>query len=210
MPNTQQSHSSVASVAAWLAGLTKPSEPRVTHRAGEMIRLVFAGLWTGETAQYSVVLAQSAALSARWRRRFLAEAAGMFEGHSENKLRRTAELNASVQDGRFPSSLGPVHIFLKAADFLLAGIDHQPAAGLRKKPHLRYDEYLNLRNARPLLLLLALGGLQLESRKAERLERLVPAELGHMAGWADACLTDWLEQSAASFEGVFREGASLL
>jgi hypothetical protein len=197
-------------VVAWLTGLTKASEPRVQYRTGETIRLAFAGAWTGEAqAQYSVVLAQSAALSARWRRSFLVEATGLFDERSRNKLRRMAELKASVQDGQFPSSLGPVYIFLRSADFLLAGIENEAAACLRKKPHLRYDEYLSLRNARPLLMLLAASGLQLDSHKAGRLDRFVPARQGQIVGWADGCLTDWLEQSATSLEEVFRGAASL-
>lgn len=211
MLNTQRSHSNVASLAAWLAGLTKASEPRATYGAAEAIRLEFAGVWTGEAeTQYSVVLAQSAALAARWRRSFLAEAAGLFDEPSGNKLRRMAELKASVQEGEFPSSLGPVCVFLRSPQFLLAGMENEASARLREKPRLRYGEYLSLRNARPQLMLLAPSNLQLDSHKAGRLERLVPARLGRMAGWADACLVDWLEQSAASFEEVFRGAASLL
>jgi hypothetical protein len=158
----------------------------------ETVRPIFAGIWRESGSTYSVVLAQTAALSQKYRRLFLSEVAKLVDSSLGEQL-EAAERKAAEggRELRVPGNR-IIHTFLRSPDFVVVGFEDEKAASLQGKQTLRFDEYLRARNPQPLLAFLSRGLYKPADEQAKKLRRFVPVDDGRLVGWADECLVDWL------------------
>jgi len=210
MLTTYESRRGLASIVDWLARPRASAQWRVPKKASDTVRPVFAGVWRDSEAEYSIILAQTLALSAKYRREFLLAASRLFDGRCGVELIAMAEHKAAFEAEKFLGQIGNIDVLLRSGDFLLAGVEHQIPSDLRKKQHLRYDEYLRLQNAHPLMVLVAPSTCQLSSGDVGELNRFVPVSYGRLVGWSDECLADWLSQTGTALEEAFQAFAPLL
>jgi hypothetical protein len=161
-----------------------------------MIRTVFAGTWKESERDYSLVLAQTVALSAQYRSLFLQEVSKLLDPALEVQLKAAAERKTAVETKSFRGPLGKIDLLLRSDDFLLVGIENQKAAELQGKRLLRYDEYLQLQCPHPLLVFITPCTNRIVDEKAGNLDRFVLLNYEQLTGWADGCLVDWLRQTA--------------
>jgi hypothetical protein len=181
------------------AGLAARREPDVLEGS---LRCAFSGIWKQHGREYSVVLAQSPALSAKYRRQFLSYMARMAVPATARELEAEAECRIPLSGKEIHVPFGEVTLFLRGRDFIVVGIEDKTAAELEGKEHLRYDEYLRLRNRHPVLAFLSLEEKKLLPREAQPSDTFVSVQEEHLAGLADCGLLDWIHHSTGQFDQV--------
>lgn len=181
------------------AGLAARREPDVLESS---VRCVFSGIWKQHGREYSVILAQSPALSAKYRRQFLSCVAKMAVPSTARELEAEAECRIPLSGKEIRVPFGEVTLFLRGRDFIVVGIEDKTASELEGKEHLRYDEYLRLRNRYPVLAFLSLNEKKLVDQEAQASDTFVPVEEERLAGLADRGLLDWIRHSAGRFDQV--------
>jgi len=194
-------HRDSTSIWSWFANAAPPWR-KSNGRGSECIRLVFVGEWTQSDEVCSVVLAQARALSAQYRRLFLLDAARLLVPSIGAELRQAAGQDACVGYTKRNGVFGEINIFVRFESGLVAGIENAKPAGLERKPQLRYDEYLRLRNSDPILMMLIPHPNVLLNNEAKKLDRFVSLSCEHLSGWADGCLVDWLGHATPALESI--------
>jgi hypothetical protein len=181
------------------AGLAPRREPGALEGS---LRCAFNGIWKQHGQEYSVILVQSPALSAKYRRQFLSYMAKMAVPATARELEAEAECRIPLSGKEIRIPFGEGTLFLRGRDFIVVGIEDKTAAELEGKEHLRYDEYLRLRNRHPVLAFLSLGQKKLLSQNPQASDTFVPVEDEHLAGLADRGLLDWIHHSTSQFDQV--------
>lgn len=190
----------LASAVNWLMGRAN-ARRSLAQSTREVVRPALVGVWKSENAgEYSVLMAQTAALSAQYRRDFLSLARKLFGRDCADQLNAMAECRGIGESGLARGEWGAMYVLERTNDFILLGAENESVIPRHGKPHLRYDEYLRLRNQAPLLILLVRHTRSLEADEAGKLERFVPVIRKQLAGWADVCLLDWLDHAATILE----------
>jgi hypothetical protein len=210
--NTQRSSRSIKSlfgVAARVVSRSVPGDSEVLAKAPlevprVVLKPVFAGVCRKGGNAYATVLSQAPALSAKYRRTFLSEAANMVDSPIAAALRAEAEREILLTGQEFHCPYGRINIFLRSKDFVVVGFEDDKVAELREKELLRYDEYLRLRNSDPALAFFCRDGNQLIDTEARKPSRFVSVNGDGLKGYADPYLWDWLRHSANQLEQVLR------
>lgn len=198
------SHRESVSVLSWLASAAMPWR-KSDGSKGQCIRPVFVGEWRQSDEVCSVVLAQAPALSARYRRLFLLDAAKLVVPSIGAELRDAAERDAAVGRTKRSRVFGEVTVFVRFDGGLVVGIENAKPRELEGKPRLRYSEYLRLRNSNPILMMLVPRANTLSNEEAKTLDRFEAFSCEGLTGWADGCLMDWLGHAAPALESILRD-----
>ena len=193
-----------ASILSWLASAAVPWR-KSDDRKGQSVRIVFAGEWRQSDEVCSVVLAQVPALSARYRRLFLLDAAKLVVPSIAVELAAAAERDASVGYTAQSGVFGEVNVFVRFDSGLVVGVENATPQGLERKSKLRYHEYLRLRNSDPILMMLIPRANAVSNEMAQKLDRFEAIRCEHLAGWADGCLADWFGHAAPELESILRD-----
>jgi hypothetical protein len=190
-----------ASILSWFATAAAPWR-KFVDRNDRSIRPIFAGVWKQSGGEVCIVLAQAPALSGRYRRLFLSEAARLVVPQVGVELRAAAERQAAVGSTRSGGALGSINVFVQFDGGLVVGIEEENPTCLDRQAHLRYEEYLQLRNSDPILMLIMPNTDDVLNEEAAKLDRFVSVNCEQLVGWADGCLVDWLNHTTPKIETV--------